>query len=131
MASNSFAGRHPVVTVLLVLMALLALGSGYAYCHTDKGKALLPTLEKPTLNISNITREKITGQMVVQRRNNSPITLKIDSLRYETLVDGKRLAQGRKDRPLVVEKNATNRLELPISMNLPALKQEAKTAQRA
>ncbi|HEX8656085.1 MAG TPA: LEA type 2 family protein [Hymenobacter sp.] len=128
--SSSAAGRHPILIGLLVLVVLLAVGGLIMYKRTDGGKALLPTLEKPTLNISNITREKITGQMVVQMRNNSPITLKIDSLRYETRVDGKRLAQGRKDRPLVIEKNAMNRLELPITMNLPAIKQEAKEAQR-
>jgi hypothetical protein len=31
---------------------------------------------------------------------------------------------------LTVEKNATNRLERPISLNVPALKSTAKTAQQ-
>ncbi len=68
--------------------------------------------------------------MVVHMRNNAPVSLKVDSLSYETLVDGKRLAQGRKDRPLEIEKNATNRLELPISLNIPKLKNTAETAQQ-
>ena len=130
MASSSFAGRHPVLIGVFVVVLLLLVGSGIAYYATDRGKALLPTLEKPTLNISNITRERITGQMMVQMRNNAPITLKIDSLRYETRVDGTRLAQGRKDQPLVVKKNATNHLTLPISLNLPQIKREAKESQR-
>ena len=130
MDSSSSTGRHPVLTVVLVFVGLLLLGGGITYFATDRGKKLLPSLEKPTLNISNITREKITGQMVVQLRNHAPITLKVDSLRYETLVDGKRLAQGHKSRPLVVQKNATNRLELPVELNLPQLKQEAREAQR-
>ena len=130
MASSTSAGRHPVLKVVLVFCLLLVVGGGVAYFATDHGKTLLPSLENPTLNISNITREKITGQMAMHLRNHAPITLKVDSLRYETLVDGKRLAQGHKARPLVVKKNTANRLELPLELNLPQLKQEAKTAQR-
>ena len=129
-SSSSAAGRHPIVTALLVLVGLLLIGGGVAYFATDKGKALLPTLAQPTLNIRNISREKIEGQMVVQMQNHAPITLRIDSLRYETFVDGKRLAEGRKSRPLVIEKNAANRLSLPVSLNLPQLTQTAKEAQR-
>jgi LEA14-like dessication related protein len=130
MASSSSTGRHPVLIGVLVLVGLLVVGGGVTYFATDHGKALLPTLEQPSLNISNITREKIKGQLVVQMRNHAPVTLKIDSLRYETRVDGKRLAQGHKARPLVIKRNATDRLELPLELNLPQLTHEAKTAQR-
>lgn len=130
MATSSAPRRHPLLTGFFVLLGLLVVGGGIAFFSTNRGRDLVPTLEKPTLNISNITRQKIKGQMVVQMRNNAPVKLKIDSLRYETLVDGARLAQGRKDQPLVVEKNATNRLELPIALNLPELKQKAKTTQQ-
>ncbi len=130
MASSSSAGRHPVLTGVLVLVGLLVLGVGIAYFATDRGKKLLPSLEQPTLNISNITREKITGQLVVHLRNHAPLSLRIDSLRYETRVDDRRLAQGHKDRPLVVRGNATSQLELPLTLNLPQLKQTAQTAQR-
>ena len=40
------------------------------------------------------------------------------------------MAQGRKDRPLVVKGNATSALSLPLVLNLPQLKHEFKTAQR-
>jgi LEA14-like dessication related protein len=134
MASSSFAGRHPVVTVLLVLVGLLVVGGGITYFATDHGrevaKAVLPTLEQPTLNISNITREKIQAQFAVKLHNQAPIDLKIDSLRYRTSIDGKQIAQGHKDQPLVVKGNATSALSLPITLNLPELKQEIKTAQR-
>ncbi len=130
MASSSSAGRHPVLTVLLVLVGLLLLGGGITYFATDHGKALLPTLEQPTLTISNITREKIVGQFAVKLRNRAPIDLKIDSLRYETRVEGTRIAQGHKARPLVVKGNAVNDLTLPVTLNLPQLKQEAKSIQR-
>ncbi len=130
MASSSSAGRHPVLTVLLVLVGLLLLGGGITYFATDHGKALLPTLEQPTLTISNITRENIVGQFAVKLRNRAPIDLKIDSLRYETRVEGTRIAQGHKARPLVVKGNAVNDLTLPVTLNLPQLKQEAKSIQR-
>ncbi|HEX8326795.1 MAG TPA: LEA type 2 family protein [Hymenobacter sp.] len=129
MASSSGKG-HPVRTGLLILLALLLVGGGVLYFTTNKGKDLLPTMGQASLNISNITREKIQGQMVVQMTNNAPVTLKIDSLRYETFVDGARLAQGRKDQPLVVKKNANNRLQLPLTLNLANLKRKAKTAQQ-
>jgi LEA14-like dessication related protein len=130
MATTSSAGRHPLLTGLLVLVGLLLLGAGITYLATDHGKALLPTLEKPTLNISNITRERIKGQFMVKLHNHAPIDLKIDSLRYVTRIDGKELAQGHKSSPLVVKGNATSRVELPLSLNLPELVHEAKTAQR-
>jgi LEA14-like dessication related protein len=129
MASSS-AGRHPVITTLLVLFGLLLVGGGITYFATDHGKALLPTLEQPTLNISNITREKIQGQFAVKLHNHTPIDLKIDSLSYVTRVEGTRIAQGHKERPLVVKGNAVNDLTLPITLNLPQVKQELKSAQR-
>lgn len=43
-------------TTLLVLLGLLVVGGGITYFATDHGKALLPTLEQPMLNISQITR---------------------------------------------------------------------------
>jgi LEA14-like dessication related protein len=128
MASSS--GRHPVLTTLLVLFGLLLVGGGITYFATDHGKALLPTLEQPTLNISNITREKISGQFAVKLHNNTPVDLKIDSLRYETRIEGTRIAQGHKSQPLVVKGNQINNLTLPITMNLPQIKQEVKSVQR-
>ncbi|MGI4821414.1 MAG: LEA type 2 family protein [Janthinobacterium lividum] len=129
MASSS-AGRHPVITTLLVLFGLLLVGGGITYFATDHGKALLPTLEQPTLNISNISREKIQGQFAVKLHNHTPVDLKIDSLSYVTRVEGTRIAQGHKARPLVVKGNAVNDLTLPITLNLPQIKQELKSAQR-
>jgi LEA14-like dessication related protein len=128
--ATSSAGRHPVVTTLLVVVGLLLLGGGITYFATDHGKALLPTLEQPTLNISNITREHIKAQFIVKLRNHAPIDLKIDSVSYTARLDGKQLAQGHKSRPLVVKGNALNGLSLPVELNLPQLKHAAKTAQR-
>jgi LEA14-like dessication related protein len=134
MASSSSTGRHPVITVLLVLVGLLLVGGVITYYATDHGKkiakAVLPTLEQPTLNIRNITREKIDAQFAVKLHNQAPIDLKIDSLRYRTSVDGNELAKGHKDHPLVVKGNQTNALTLPMTLNLPELKHEVKTAQR-
>ena len=130
MATTSSAGRHPVVTMLLVVVGVLLVGGSIAYFATDHGKALLPTLEQPTLNISNITREQIKGQFLVKLRNHAPLDLQIDSLRYTARIDGKQLAQGHKARPLVVKGNATNGLSLPLELNLPQLTQTAKTVQR-
>jgi len=78
--TSSFARRYPVVTGLLVLIGVVLVGSGIAYFATDHGKDLLPTLEQPTLNISNITREKMEGNMVVQIRNHAPITRRDDGV---------------------------------------------------
>jgi LEA14-like dessication related protein len=128
--ANSSTGGHPVRTTLLVLLGLLVVGGGIAYFATNRGKALLPTLEQPTLSIQNITRERITGQFAVGLRNHSPIELSIDSLSYVARVEGKQLAQGHKSRPLVLERNATSRLALPLVLNLPELTRQAKTAQR-
>jgi LEA14-like dessication related protein len=130
MATTSSTKRHPVRTTLLVLVGLLVVGASITYFATDHGKALLPTLEQPTLNISQITRERIKGQFKVKLRNNAPVDLQIDSLRYEARVEGKRLAHGHKARPLVAKGNALSNLELPITLDLPELAHAAKTAQR-
>ena len=138
MASSSSAGRHPVLTGLLVLLAALLVAGGILYVKTDHGKkllpavgkAVLPALSKARLTISSITREKIQAQLTTELHNPAPIDLKIDSLRYETRLDGARLAKGRKDHPLVVKGNATSKLELPLTLNLSELKQKAKTAQQ-
>lgn len=67
MASSSSVGRHPVLTVLLVLLVGPVVAGGIMYMKTDHGKKLLPALGKVVLpalskasfNISSITREKI------------------------------------------------------------------------
>jgi LEA14-like dessication related protein len=128
--ATSSTGGHPVRTTLLVLLGLLLLGGGITYLATDHGKALLPTLEQPNLSIRNITRERITGQFVVRLRNHSPIELAIDSLSYVARVEGKQLAQGHKSHPLVLKRNATSSLNLPLVLSLPKLTHQAKTAQR-
>ncbi|WP_375416045.1 LEA type 2 family protein [uncultured Hymenobacter sp.] len=138
MAASSSSGRHPVLKGLLVVLALLVVGAGITYFATDRGKkllpavgkAVLPALGKPSFTISNITRERLQAQLSTEVRNPAPIDLKIDSLRYETFLDGARLAKGRKDQPLVVKGNATSKLTLPLTLNLPELKEKAKTAQQ-
>lgn len=80
--ATPFAGRHPALTGLLVLLGLLLLGEAAIYLATDHGRALLPTLERPTLNIRNITRERIDVQLAVRLHNPGPLDLNIDSLRY-------------------------------------------------
>ena len=130
MTITSTAGRHPVLTTLLVLVGLLLLGGGITYLATDHGKALLPTLEQPSFTSSNITREHIKGQFLVRLRNHAPIDLRIDSLRYSARVDGKQLTQGHKDRPLVVKGHALSSLSLPLELNLPQLTHQLKTSQR-
>ncbi len=113
---------------------MLITGGVVTYLVTDHGrdiaKAVLPTLEQPTLTIRNITREKIDASLAAKLRNHTPIDLQIDSLRYETLLDGRRLAQGHKSRPLVVRGNRVSDLNLPLTLNLPQLGQAARTAQR-
>lgn len=135
MASSSSVGRHPVLTVLLVLPVV---AGGIMYMKTDHGKKLLPALGKVVLpalskasfNISSITREKIQAQLSTELHNPAPIDLKVDSLRYETRLDGACLAKGRKDNPLVVQGNITSKLELPLTLNLPELRQKLKPCSR-
>lgn len=127
---TSSNNRHPVLTTLLVLLGLLVVGGVVLYLATDHGKALLPSLEQPTLTIEQVTREKIKGQFMVKLRNHAPLDLAIDSVRYVARVDGKQLAQGPQPRPLEIKGNATSSLKLPLTLNLPQLVHAANTAQR-
>lgn len=97
----------------------------YIYLTTDHGRAILPTLKQPTLNIRNVTRERIDAQLAVRLHNYVPLDLNINNLRYETYVDGHRLVQVHKANPLLVKGNQTNALTLPVTLNLPALKHAA------
>jgi hypothetical protein len=95
MTTTSSSGQHPLLTGLFGLVGLLAVG-GIAYVATDHGKALLPTLGQLSLNISNITRERLKGQFLVKLRNHAPLDLRIDSLRYVARVDGQPLPRATK-----------------------------------
>ncbi|SNR50438.1 MULTISPECIES: LEA type 2 family protein [Hymenobacter] len=130
MASQSFYGRHPVVTFLLLALALLLAGAAFLYFRTDKGKELLPTLENASLNVNNITSSTLKAQMKVDLRNQMPVTLRIDSLSYVTRVDGELLTKGAKDRPTVLQGDSVSHLTLPVSVQLDNLKRKVRTSQQ-
>ncbi|GGG37901.1 LEA type 2 family protein [Hymenobacter glacieicola] len=125
-----FVRRHPAWTFTLVLLALLALGSGWAYFSTNKGKELLPTLENTSLAINNITADRLQAQMKTDLRNHMPVTLQIDSLSYQTRVEGKLLAEGTKDKPTVMQANTVSHLQLPMSVDLSNVKNTLKNSQQ-
>lgn len=130
MASNSFFGRHPLVTGALVVLVLLLAGVGITYFKTDKGKELLPTLENTSLAINNISAGSMQAQMKMDLRNRMPVTLKIDSFSYQTRVDGALLAQGSKDEATVMQKNGVSHLDIPVTVNLEKVKDKIKTSQQ-
>lgn len=141
MATRPFFKRHPVVSVLLVLLLVLVAWVGWIYVRNDngkglvptladKGKELLPTLENTSLNITNITPDSLKAQVRMDVHNNMPITLRIDSLRYQTRVDGTLLTQGAKGEPLVLHGDSLSHLRLPVAMDLSKVKDKVKTAQQ-
>lgn len=130
MASNSFFGRHPLVSGVLVLLVLLLAGAGIAYFKTDKGKELLPTLETTSLAINNISAGSMQARMEMDLRNRMPITLKVDSFSYQTRVDGALLARGSKDEATVMQKNGVSHLSIPVTVNLDKVKDKIKSSQR-
>lgn len=141
MANRSFFRRHPILSVLLALLLLLGAWVGWVYLKNDngkglvptlaeKGKELLPTLENTTLSITNITPDSLKAQVKMDVHNNMPITLRIDSLRYETHVDGTMLTRGAKNEPLVLHGDSLSHLQLPVAMDLSKVKDKVKTAQQ-
>lgn len=126
----AFVRRHPGWTFGLVALLLLALGGGWAYFSTNKGKELLPTLENTSLAVNNITPSRLQAQLIADLRNQMPVTLRVDSLSYQTRVDGKLLAEGSKDEPLVLRGNDVNHLQLPMSVDLSTVKNTLKTSQQ-
>jgi LEA14-like dessication related protein len=127
---QSFFGRHPILSVLLVLLLLLGVGGLVAFKATDNGKQLLPTLENVSMNIGNITADSVKAQMQVDLRNHAPMALRIDSFSYVTRVDGEPMARGAKDKPTVVKKGGTSHLTVPVNVDLSELKKKVKTSQR-
>jgi LEA14-like dessication related protein len=130
MATQSFFGRHPIATFLLIALLLLLVGGGYMYFKTDKGKELVPTLENASLNVNNVTASSLEAQMKVDLRNHMPVTLKIDSLSYVTRVDGELLAHGAKDKPTVLKGDSVSHLTLPVSVQMDNLKRKVRTSQQ-
>ncbi|MBX0291599.1 hypothetical protein K3G63_14205 [Hymenobacter sp. HSC-4F20] len=126
----SFVRRHPGWTFVLVALLLLLVGGGWAYFSTNKGKELLPTLENTSLAVNNITASRLQAQMKADLRNHMPVTLQVDSLSYQTRVDGKLLAEGRKDKPLVLRGNNVSHLQLPMSVDLSTVKNTLKNSQQ-
>lgn len=122
--------RHPVGTAALVVLALLILGAGITYFATNRGRDLLPTLEKLSFNVSGVNRETLQARMHVAVRNHTPLTLHIDSVSYQAGLNGRQVAQGHKSSPLVLRGNAISQLDLPLTLNLPQLKQKAETLQQ-
>ncbi|UOG75107.1 LEA type 2 family protein [Hymenobacter tibetensis] len=141
MANRSFIQRHPIMSVLLALLLLLGAWVGWVYLKNDngkglvptlaeKGKELLPTLENTSLSITNITPDSLKAQVKMDVHNNMPITLRIDSLRYQTHVDGTMLTRGAKNEPLVLHGDSLSHLQLPVAMDLSKVKDKVKTAQQ-
>ncbi|WP_139925323.1 LEA type 2 family protein [Hymenobacter sp. DG01] len=126
----AFALRHPAWTFVAVAVVLLLIGGGWAYFSTDKGKELLPTLENTSLAVNNITASRLQAQMKADLRNRMPVTLKVDSMSYQTRVDGKLLAEGSKDQPLVLKGNDINHLQIPMSVDLSNVKNTLKNSQQ-
>ncbi|PJJ53083.1 LEA type 2 family protein [Hymenobacter chitinivorans] len=136
MATRSASRRHPGLWILLLL---LLLGAGaYLYFRSDKGKQvlaqkgkeLLPTLENATMTVGNITPSELQAQMKVDLRNQMPITLKVDSFRYVTRVDGAELAHGAKDRGTVLQSKGVSHLTVPMSVDLSKVRDKIKTSQQ-
>ncbi len=130
MLSSSFAGRHPVATSLLALLIVLLLGGAAAYFVTDKGKKLLPTLEKATLSTADITADSLKARMKVSLRNHAPLTVRIDSFSYITRLDGAPLARGTENRGLTLKRGGTSELQLPLDVDLSQVKRQIKTIQQ-
>ncbi|UYZ62531.1 LEA type 2 family protein [Hymenobacter weizhouensis] len=141
MASSSFARRHPVGTVLLGLLVLLLAAGGWWYVKNnngkglkstlvEEGKELLPTLENTNLAIRNITPDSLKAQVKLDLRNNMPVTLRIDSFRYQTRIDGDLLTQGAKDRPTVLHADSLSHIDMPLNLDLSKVKDKIKTSQQ-
>jgi len=127
---SSSAGRHPVITTLLVLLFLIVIGGVVAYFATDRGKKLLPTLENATMTAGNITPDSLKATMKVSLRNHVPVTVRIDSFSYITRLDGEPLAQGTKSKATVMKARGTSELEMPVNVDLGRIKQKVKTVQQ-
>ena len=130
MASRSSKKRHPILTALLVLLLLLVGAGVVGYFATDRGKKLLPTLSNVSMQTGNITPDSLKAQMRVQLRNNVPITMKVDSFRYVTYIDGTAISRGAKDRPTVVKGDGMSTLDIPVNMDLSKVAKKIKTIQR-
>jgi LEA14-like dessication related protein len=122
--------RHPILTTLLVLLLLLVGGGIIGYYATNRGKDLLPTLTNVSMNTGNITPDSLKAQMRVQLRNRVPMTMKVDSFRYVTYLDGTALSRGATDRPTVVQGKGVSTLNIPVAMDLSKVAKKIKTAQR-
>ncbi|HEX8428097.1 LEA type 2 family protein [Hymenobacter sp.] len=141
MATRPYYQRHPVVFVFALLLLLLVGVVGWVYVKNDKGKGLLPTLadkgkellptlENTSLAVSSMKGDSVKAQVKLDVRNNMPITLRIDSFRYQTRLDGDLLTQGARNTPTVLSKDSISHLQLPLALDLSKMKNKLQASQQ-
>lgn len=141
MATRPYYQRHPIVSLFALLLLLLVGVLGWVYVKNDKGKGLvptladkgkelLPTLENTSLAVSSMKGDSVKAQVKLDVRNNMPITLRIDSFRYQTRLNGDLLTQGAKTTPTVLRKDSISHMQLPLALDFSKVKNKLEASQQ-
>lgn len=107
--------------IALAIVALLAAGVGlwwYApHSSIKKGaQRLKPELSVASLDITNITEDKMSATSKVVLRNNLPIEVKTNRLSYVIYIDSVKIIEDSYSKPITIRSSDTTAIRLPMEI---------------
>lgn len=129
MASRSFIGRHPILTVFLLLL-LGVVGYGVVLFASNKGAPVKPDLQNMQMTVKTITADSIKMQVSMGIHNALPMSIQVDSMSYQLAIKGDKIAQGSQHTPTKVAAFSDGQFTMPMNADLATLGRMIKTIQQ-
>jgi LEA14-like dessication related protein len=106
--------------ILLVVLALLGVGGWYFWrftkTPTESAQGLKPELSVATVNITDISPERIKLTVKAFLKNPTPIEVKTSRLDYRILIDSTEVVKSSYTKPIVVRSSDSTAVELPMEI---------------
>ncbi len=113
--------------ILAVVLALFAVGGWYFWrftkTPTESAQGLKPELSVATVNITDISSERIKLTVRAFLKNPSPIEVRTSRLDYRMLVDSTEVVHSSYTKPIVVRSSDSTVVELPMEILAKPMKQ--------
>jgi LEA14-like dessication related protein len=125
MASKSFFRRHPILSISLVLLLLVAAAVFILYRNTSKEELVkqgknyvMPDLQSAKTVIDEITADSLKGKLIMRVKNSLPFTIDIDRMQYKVTIDGDTVTKGYDESGIRIEANSNDEVTVPIKTNI-------------
>jgi LEA14-like dessication related protein len=112
MASGSFIGRHPILSILLLLLLLFI---GYIVVVLVGEQApVVADVETMRISAGQIRQDSVSANVSIKVKNRLPIPLRMDSLRYTLAIAGDTLIRGVHKEPITIGALTEKEVTVPI-----------------